>query len=780
MQPAEIGDLYRNTMPGLCGGAWKEWRGKYLAFVDRIRRATREEWMTPKFQEYLWESDDLSGVGMGSSVVLTTAYADREVAEALWEARERSLPTDVASRGDVIATVFEDTLKLITPKHNKRRPSAKLVRALAAIFPRDVLCLLDDYKTKQVRGVLGLKKQGEHFLRQHVRLREELKKLVGPEETIEDSVERSMFAWLLYERAVNEEEQAATGVGTPSILPAGPQGQPAAPPLRLLPRDQQYLGISHVQDALRLINTIVRDAEHGITRKDLVANVQAEAPYLNAKSAGMQIGVARERLGLLELHDGDIFRPTSLGRELLEGESASNVLAPIMLRRIWGFAQLLDALRTNAEGLGRNAIGAELRRRHGSWTTDMTASAILEWCRDLELVDQETQGGQLVFWLSDSGVQWASRLPSDLKAWDAPAKADAVATTDAVEVELLSASAEEADRPLIVSNFDAVASQFATDAALAKLVLPADLLGLLHGALHAMPHKRFVLLAGLSGTGKTSLAEAYARAYCAASKVPARDHMIRVSVSPDWSDPSGLLGYISPLGAEPTFQGTHALELVLLASRNPEKPYFLCLDEMNLARVEHYFAPFLSAMEGERAYLFLHGSRDAVDNVPSKILWPRNLFIIGTVNMDETTHAFSDKVLDRAFSFELWDVDLATWRTKAREAGAAEEAIESIYEPLVALYGALRPARRHFGYRTCDEILGFCSAVPPSLRAAALDAAVLAKILPKIRGDDSGALPGALEAAAKVCEVRGLARSAEKIAAMRDSLRTLGVVRFSS
>jgi hypothetical protein len=587
-----------------------------------------------------------------------------------------------------------------------------------------------------------------------------------------------MFAWLLYEQAMGHEEQTDAGAVAPPATPQVSESQPTAPPLALLPRDKQYLGLNHVQDALRLVNTMVRDAEHGITRKDLVANIQLEVPTLSAKSAAMQIGMVHQRLGLLELVDGEAYRPTPLGRELLEGERASDILAPVLLRRIWGFAQLLDLLRRTPEGARRTELGAELKAQHGSWRTSMMTSQILEWCRELELVEDEPHaGGYATFSLSEAGAQWASRLP-DLSAWDARNGSAPLAASQDEE-----ASADPSDAPPVAfapASFDAIARRFEVDPALARLVLPKDLLALLHAALHASAHKRFALLAGLSGTGKTSIAEAYARAYCAASAVPPSDHMLRVPVSPDWADPSGLLGYVNPLGGEESFRGTLTLELLLRASNNPDKPYFLTLDEMNLARVEHYFAPFLSAMEGDRSSLVLHTAREAVDNVPNQIEWPRNLFIIGTVNMDETTHAFSDKVLDRAFSFELWDVDLPTWRAKAKDGGAAEETLAAIYQPLVDLHAALRPARRHFGYRTCNEILGFCSAVPTSARAGALDASVLAKILPKIRGDDSGPLPHALDAVGAVCKTHGLAGSAEKVAAMRASLQSVGVVRFSS
>ena len=230
-------------------------------------------------------------------------------------------------------------------------------------------------------------------------------------------------------------------------------------------------------------------------------------------------------------------------------------------------------------------------------------------------------------------------------------------------------------------------------------------LRLVHGALHALPGKRFVLLAGLSGTGKSALARGYAKSYCEALGLSLDKHRLEVAVRPDWIDPSGLLGFYNPIGNPPGFQATNALRFILAAAANPSEPYFLCLDEMNLARVEHYFAPLLSAMEGAR--MEIHAEGDAIDNVPSSIVWPRNLFIMGTVNMDESTYSFSDKVLDRAFVFEFWDVDLDRWR-KQRSNGGDLETVDRILNVMRPIYDALYKARRHFGYRTLEEIFSFC------------------------------------------------------------------------
>ncbi len=99
---------------------------------------------------------------------------------------------------------------------------------------------------------------------------------------------------------------------------------------------------------------------------------------------------------------------------------------------------------------------------------------------------------------------------------------------------------------------------------------------------------------------------------------------------------------------------------------------------------------------------------------------------------------------------------------------------------LVALTKALKPARRHFGYRTCDEVLGFVSASPDADVAAALDVAILAKILPKVRGDSGGALPSAIAQAIDVSATHNLIQTRDKLRQMQATLKELGAVRFWS
>ncbi len=147
--------------------------------------------------------------------------------------------------------------------------------------------------------------------------------------------------------------------------------------------------------------------------------------------------------------------------------------------------------------------------------------------------------------------------------------------------------------------------------------------------------------------------------------------------------------------------------------------------------------------------------------------------------MDETTYPFSDKVLDRAFTFEFWEADLKAWRDRVA-IEVEQSLLATVFPVLESLYAAFLPARRHFGYRTCDEVLGFCAASSGVETVQAIDAAVLAKVLPKVRGEAGGGLPEALTKAAEVCAAAGLQQSAAKLTQMQATLGQIGVVRFWS
>lgn len=258
-----------------------------------------------------------------------------------------------------------------------------------------------------------------------------------------------------------------------------------------------------------------------------------------------------------------------------------------------------------------------------------------------------------------------------------------------------------------------------------------------HTALRTKP---FVILTGLSGTGKTKLAQLYARFMTGQGE--AGDRYEVIAVRPDWMDGKSLLGFYNVLTER--YQSTPFLDMLLRAARNPARRYYVVLDEMNLAKVEYYFADFLSAMEsGEEVQLHDlagHAIKAGADGdvdfaaVPPRVRVPENLAFTGTVNIDETTYMFSPKVLDRANTIEFDDVDLERY--------FALNPFPGLEEQIRVLQGLERRLARHglhFGYRVAGEIMSYVrGATGAGMGAAtALDLQIKQKILPKFHGSRS-------------------------------------------
>lgn len=211
----------------------------------------------------------------------------------------------------------------------------------------------------------------------------------------------------------------------------------------------------------------------------------------------------------------------------------------------------------------------------------------------------------------------------------------------------------------------------------------------------AIKSKPFLLLAGISGTGKSRIVRELARACWEEGsdeyKAQKPKNFEMVQVKPNWHDSSELIGYVSRVSGKAEFVAGNFLKFVAKAWEDQDTPYFLCLDEMNLAPVEQYFAEYLSVVESRKCgedgvvttdpilkkeeaewYFNLTAAITSDDKVRTRfnedgISIPQNLIVVGTVNMDETTFSFSRKVLDRAMTIEMNDVDLHGGLTKHHE-----------------------------------------------------------------------------------------------------------------
>jgi 5-methylcytosine-specific restriction enzyme B len=275
--------------------------------------------------------------------------------------------------------------------------------------------------------------------------------------------------------------------------------------------------------------------------------------------------------------------------------------------------------------------------------------------------------------------------------------------------------------------------------------------------------KRFVILTGLSGSGKTQIAMRFGEWLGDRSS-------LLVPVRPDWTGAEALFGYEDALlddaGGRRAWHVPEALAFMLKAARDQSNAYLLILDEMNLAHVERYFADVLSGMESDQPCLpNLRQEEDGLWRCPAReekrIRFPRNLFIVGTVNVDETTYMFSPKVLDRAntFEFRVTRKDLNVDATKPEPCAPAPARFvrqflkvaqddrfqaqhpaterERVAAALQDIHDILSESGFEFGHRVFYEVLRFAAvweATGNDSFEAVLDRQIMQKILPRLHG----------------------------------------------
>ncbi|UYY94834.1 DUF3578 domain-containing protein [Bacillus cereus] len=270
--------------------------------------------------------------------------------------------------------------------------------------------------------------------------------------------------------------------------------------------------------------------------------------------------------------------------------------------------------------------------------------------------------------------------------------------------------------------------------------------------------KPFVILSGISGTGKTKIVQWFAESLGATEE---NGQFTLIPVRPDWSDSSDLLGYVNLQGE---FQERPLIKVLENADANPNRPYFVVLDEMNLARVEYYFSDFLSVIESRK---WKDGKIVTSPVLPESITnkhitIPANVYIIGTVNMDETTHPLSKKVLDRANTIEfntvnldyfnfLMDIEekeaevvsnssLATEYLHLKECFKEnEDLVRNISTILIEINKSLESVGAQVGYRIRDEICFYMAYNEKGKLLSfdeALDYQIYQKILPRLAGSD--------------------------------------------
>ena len=324
--------------------------------------------------------------------------------------------------------------------------------------------------------------------------------------------------------------------------------------------------------------------------------------------------------------------------------------------------------------------------------------------------------------------------------------------------------------------------------------------------------KPFVILSGNSGTGKTRIATRFAKYLEKKTDAGVKNHLL-IPVGADWTDNTKILGYYNPLADNGAgkYEKTDVFKFIELAGANPEIPFFLILDEMNLSHVERYFSDFLSKME---LVDYKNQDKKTYFDIPGYGLleFPKNLFITGTVNIDETTYMFSPKVLDRANVIEfkpgkdtILDTllsDNSNNETEPSEPNAAESfmklanevrsgeipentvgLLNEIHDILDSFYTELEKFGFEFAYRTIKEIrlytIATCMTAEGEIPTATqiTDIQILQKVLPKIHGNRKQ-IGDLLENLEKLAVDNNLENSLKKNQQMKDRLNRFQYASF--
>lgn len=266
---------------------------------------------------------------------------------------------------------------------------------------------------------------------------------------------------------------------------------------------------------------------------------------------------------------------------------------------------------------------------------------------------------------------------------------------------------------------------------------------------------KFTIIEGISGTGKSKLVSLYASTL----GLDTNNRIIFVPVSPGWTDDTDILGFLDTNTMKYKEASIGLVSFLLEASKHPDKPYLICFDEMNLAKVEYYFAQFLSVLENDVSsrVLRIYNPKDEDEVInsmeyPAEIRLGENLIFCGTINVDESTYRLSDKVLDRAnlirlqytdFSesedekpaFKIIDVTLSEEKKVENLTVDELSTLDILNEKLKAIN-----SRFSYAHRVVNQIRRYLNAIPDNDinydRQKALDRLIVQKILSKIRGTE--------------------------------------------
>jgi 5-methylcytosine-specific restriction protein B len=723
------------------------WTNDLAETFDWIRRAGVSERAGRAFQQRLWEENRIAAVGQGN-ISVDGALEDEGFRRWLAEASLRPLPDDTGARTELLTDLYEELQRRLKP-YVTRTPRLKILRVIAALYPEAMTTVADRNALRRTARLLGL----SHKLKpiaEHLWIRNRLERALGPVENATLGLARRIaLPWILYDRFVLQAPSATPANGT-QVHATNPNGSPTPNGLSPLPAARRRRGLTAIKGLFAsVMSTLEFIGSNGVTRQELMDFLQASSPDAKEASIRMTVNVLQSELDTIR-REGARYLLTDRGAAVL----ASGTPGPLcdwLLTHILGFDKTLLELRDGP--LSTSELIAVIRATNPGLHSNFVPQAMVSWLRSLGVVEADDKS---MHQLTEMGRQWADLIhwePESLPPEPIPLPPGKDGTRDIA----LPALSSIIGRVQTTGHF------------------PGDLIARLHTSLWSNRRRHFAILTGLSGSGKTLLAREYANAITGGGD----SRVLTLPVQPGWYDPGALLGFTNPLRGQ-SYVGTAFLDFLLEAAGDPERAYVAVLDEMNLSHPEQYMAPLLSTME-TGGPIQLHTEGEILDSVPSAIAYPANLVLIGTVNMDETTHGLSDKVLDRAFVIEFWEVDLDAYpRWGARALSTGDE--KRTREVLTALMSALAPARLHFGWRVVDDVLDYLEQAAHASDVlsfeAALDSVIYSKVLPKLRGEDAPRFRDALSACDKVLDGFGLDKSKAKVQELRRDVEATGSARF--
>jgi 5-methylcytosine-specific restriction enzyme B len=726
------------------------WMQELSGFLVEVAAADEANRATVEFQQHLWDKNPVSNPGQGN-ISVASAIADESFRR--WLARESmvKLPVDAAQRVLALSNLHEAIAAKLTAFPIAKTPRLKIFRVLAAFFPEDFTTVAHGRKLRQLCDRMKGPSTANP-IECHAFVKRRLTEVLGPTSAAEDEVAwRMAVPWYLYEE-IDAETPAEERVTKPGLI----AGEEILLPL---PAARRRRGLTAIKGYFTSLMTILEYVKQGVSREELLDYLGSMNRDHKKSTLRTVVNILRSELAVIEQH-GEEYRLSAQGAAVLDSGDASE-LGPWLVTRILGVDHVLKKLEEGPES--KAELMELLRSVCPAWTTTFVPYAVLAWLLSFKAI---TPRADKTLELAPMGAEWTAKIhwaPEYL-----PEETEALVTPPP--------EATPGDRPgkAAIPSLTEIRKAFGHAHGYLEGTIES-----LHLGLWSPKVRHFAVLAGISGSGKTRLATLYAQALTGTTSEgePKRYHI--EAVQPAWYDPTPLLGYVSPL-KDDSYTRTAFLDFLLRAQADSNRLYVLILDEMNLSHPEQYFAPILSAMEtGD--LVRLHAEEDGFDGVPAAIPYPPNLAIIGTINMDETTHGLSDKVLDRAFTLEFVSVEMSAY-PGWNERKVTSSTRERITQVLTELLGALKPVRMHFGWRVVDDVIDFVTRGEMDGTAGTveslLDTAVYAKVIPKLRGEESEPFRAALVSIQKSLSGAGLPKSSKRVAEMAEDLRNFGSARF--